>query len=144
MSFSTVFKNFGHAIASGAKYFEKAAVQAISVTSKIEKVEPIAEGIIGVLAGPGALKISDLAFHILGDVATSLQNINQDGLQVVAEKGLMINTDLATLQDVKTAIDTIKNLLAAQGATIQAPAGSYNVGPAVPVTTALPTPVSLP
>ena len=123
-TFKNTFKNFGHAIASGAKYLETAVVDVVKVSAKAETLAPEAEAVIGAVAGPQAAAFTDLGFHLLGDFATSLENINDEALQAVAEKGLVVNTDLATIQAVKQAVAVIKNVLHASGSPIPSVPGA--------------------
>lgn len=115
MSLASVFKSFGHAIASGAKYFEQGIVDAVKVAQKVETLEPQAVAVIAAVAGPQVASISDTAFRILGDFATALKNANDDTLQAIAEKGLLVKTDVTAIQDVKGLYQTIEKMLAARG-----------------------------
>lgn len=112
------FKNVGHMIAVGAKYFEKGVELFVVGAAKVQVAEPEVDLIVGALAGPQAAAIADLSFHALGDIAAALEHVNDDAIQAVAEKGLVINTDAQTLQDIKKLAAVIKGLFKAQGAAI--------------------------
>jgi hypothetical protein len=66
---SLSFKNLGHAIASGAKNFEKYAQEALGFLHVIQGAQPAVELVVKAVA-PQAAKFGDLAFHILGDGST--------------------------------------------------------------------------
>ena len=115
MSFASAFKNFGHAIASGAKYFEHAVVDAIKVTAKVSAIEPEAQAVITALVGPQAAALSDLGFHLIGDVGAALSKVNADAVSAAASNGVNVSLDVQTITDVKAAVAQIEALLAAKG-----------------------------
>lgn len=132
-TFKNAFKNFGHAIASGAKYLQTAVLDVVKVATKVETAAPEVEAVIGAIAGPQAEAFTDLGFHLLGDFANALQTVDNDALQAVSEKGLVVTTDLATIQAVKAAAAVIQNVINATGTAIPAPTPA----PAVPATPAV-------
>ena len=60
------FKNFGHAIAVGAKYFIQGLDEVVKGAAKIEGVAPEVDLLVGAVAGPQAAAISDLAGSPIG------------------------------------------------------------------------------
>lgn len=109
------FKNLGHAIAVGAKYLESAVVETVKVAQKVESLEPAAEAVIREIAGERAASFTDLAFHVFGDFVEALTTVNDDALQAIGERGLVVKTDVQVAKDVKAAADYIKKVLAAHG-----------------------------
>lgn len=109
------FKNLGHAIAVGAKYLEEAVIETVKVAQKVQSLEPAAEAVIREVVGDKAANASNLAFHILGDFAEALTTVNDDAIQAIAERGIVIKTDVQVAKDAKAAIDYIKKILAAHG-----------------------------
>lgn len=120
------FKNLGHAIAVGAKYLESVVVETVKVAQKVESLEPVAEAVIREVVGERAGNVTNIAFHVLGDFAEALTTVNDDALQLIAERGIVIKTDLQTAKDAKAAIDYIKKVLAAHGTP--APASPAQAG----------------
>jgi hypothetical protein len=115
MGLTSVFKNFGHAIAAGAKYFEVGVQDALKATAKVEKFAPEAELLIGALAGPQAATLADLGFHALGAIAQEIEKMNDLGVATAAEKGMNVMLDLATIQQVRSSVGVIKQVLVAKG-----------------------------
>ena len=131
MSLKKSFTSFGHAIAAGAKYLEEGVLDAIKVANKAQAVAPEVEAVVGAVAGPQAEQISDLAFHALGSVAESLQGVNTDALSAVAAKGVNVQLDVQTIQDIKTAAATIQKVLSLRGTPAPTPALASTVAVAV-------------
>lgn len=125
MGFTNVFKNFGHAIATAAKYTVTGIADVVKFANKAQAVEPGVELLIGALAGPQAAKISDLAFHALGDIATALEKVGGNLDQAQAAGGLNVQMDLATIQAIKDVLPVLKGVIAAVGGSVPpaAPAG---------------------
>lgn len=115
MSLVSSFKNVGHAIASGAKYFEHLVVDALKVASKVQQFEPQIDAVVGALAGPQAEAISSLSFHALGAVYQALDSANDSAVAAVAQNGVNVQLDAQAIQDIKKFGDLIKQLLAAKG-----------------------------
>lgn len=115
MSFTSVFKSFGHAIAAGAKYFEIGVKDAMKVAQKATVLEPEADLLLTAIAGPQAAKINDLACHVLGLVAEKLQPVGQDAVDAVAANGLNLQIDTQTVLDIKAVTALIEQLLSARG-----------------------------
>jgi len=122
MSLKTKFTSFGHAIASGAKYLEAGVLEALKLANKAEAVSPEIEAVVGALAGPQAEQLSDLAFHALGSIAEAAQTVNADATSDVAAKGLNVQMDIQTINDIKSAAATIQKVLALRGTPAPAPA----------------------
>lgn len=120
MAFNTVFKNFGHAIATAAKYTVTGIGDVVKFANKAQAVEPGVDLLVGALAGPAAVKISDLAFHALGSIAQALEPIGTDVTGQVAEKGLNVTLDLQTITDIKALIPTLKSIITAVGGVVPA------------------------
>jgi hypothetical protein len=124
MSLKSKFTSFGHAIAAGAKYLEAGVLDALKVANKVQTVAPEVEAVVGALAGPQAQQISDLAFHALGSIAEAAQTVNTDATGDVAAKGLNIQMDIQTINDIKSAAATIQKVLALRGTPAPAPAAA--------------------
>lgn len=120
MGFSTVFKNFGHAIATGAKYVATGIKDVILVANKAQAVAPEVELLAGALAGPIGSKAADLAFHVLGDVATALEKTGDDATQISTGSGLNIQLDTAIVNDIKALIPVLKGIITSVGGEIPA------------------------
>jgi hypothetical protein len=119
---SLSFKNLGHAIASGAKNFEKYAQEALGFLHVIQGAQPAVELVVKAVA-PQAAKFGDLAFHILGDVVHAVEKVEAAGSSAVAaaqSSGLNLQLDQATVAAVKEAAEAIKAVLQARGAAIPA------------------------
>lgn len=120
MSFISVlksdFKNFGHAIAAGAKYFEtKLVPEAVKVASKAAELQPEADLLLSAIAGPVAVKLNDTAMYVFGQVATALEPLGADQLAAVNANGLNLTLDTQVVADVKQFTALIKQLLASRG-----------------------------
>lgn len=120
MGFSNVFKNFGHAMATAAKYTVIGIKDVVLFANKSQAVAPEVELLIGALAGPVGAKMSDLAFHALGDLATAIEPLSGDIDATTAAKGLNVQLDLQTINDIKAAIPQLKAIIAAVGGKIPA------------------------
>lgn len=118
MGFTSAFKNFGHAIATGAKYFVTGVTDVVKVAGKAQVAAPELDLLVGALAGPQAAKISDLAFHALGDVASALEKVGNDVQSQQGTVGLNVALDLQAFNDIKAAVGVIKGLIAAHGAEV--------------------------
>lgn len=115
MALATTFRNFGHAIASGAKYFVDVLKDIVSVSQKAAAVAPQVEMIVGAIAGQKAKDISDIAFHVLGDVASALEKVGSNADSALLAKGINVTLDVATINAVKDAVGLIKTLLQGKG-----------------------------
>jgi hypothetical protein len=124
MSLKSKFTSFAHAIAAGAKYLEIGVLDAFKIANKVEAVSPEVEAVVGALAGPQAQQISDLAFHALGSIAEAAQTVNTDATSDVAAKGLNVQMDIQTINDIKSAAATIQKVLALRGTPAPAPAAA--------------------
>lgn len=120
MGFSNVFKSFGHAIASAAKYTVTGIKDVVLVANKAQAVAPGIDLLVGALAGPAAAKISDLAFHALGDVANAIEPLGNDLTADLAAKGLNVQLDLQTINDIKAILPVLKGIINATGGTLPA------------------------
>jgi len=132
MSLKTKFVSFAHAIAAGAKYFETGVLDGIKFANKAQAVSPEVEAVIGAVAGPQAAQISDLAFHALGSLAEAAQTVNTDAVGDVAAKGLNVQLDIQTINDIKSAAATIQTVLKLRGTPAPAPSPSLSPAPAAP------------
>jgi hypothetical protein len=117
MGFSLTFKNLGHYFASGAKYISVGIGDIIKVANKSQIVAPEVELLVGALAGPQAVKLTDLAFHVLGSAAAALAPVGADAAAQQTATGVNLMLDLQTVNDIKAAIVTIEAVLKAAGAT---------------------------
>ena len=112
------FKNFSHAIAVGAKYFVEGMDEFIKGAAKAEVAAPEVDLLVGALAGPQAAKISDLAFHALGDVAAAVSKVDVDTKAAQGTQGLSVTMDVQVIADIKAAAAVIAGLIKAKGGTI--------------------------
>lgn len=120
MGFTTIFKNFGHAVATAAKYTVTGIKDVVLFANKAQAVAPEVELLFGALAGPLGTKISDLAFHALGDLATAIEPLAGDIDATTAAKGLNVQMDVQTINDIKAAIPQLKAIIAAVGGKVPA------------------------
>lgn len=121
MGFSLNFKNLGHYFATGFKYIAIGVKDVVMVANKAQAVAPEVDLLVGALAGPVGAKVSDIAFHVLGDVAAALQNVGTDATAQTAAQGLNLQLDVQTVNDVKAAAAQIEAIIKAIGG--QKPAG---------------------
>jgi|SRR5579862_113791 len=110
------FKNVGHYFAVGFKYVATGLEDVISVANKAQVLAPEVDAVVTALGGPAAAKISDLAFHLLGDAAAAIAPLSADAQQELVAKGLNITLDAQFVADVKSAASQIEALLKAIGA----------------------------
>jgi ABC-type transporter Mla subunit MlaD len=108
MSFTSVFNNFGHAIASTVKAFVGFANDAQKVLANVE-ADAVSVASMLNLINPKAGKYADTAYHILGDVATAIEKA---GIAASAE-GLNVPMDLATFEAIKAIIVDVKAMIGA-------------------------------
>lgn len=122
MSFSTVFKNFGHAIATAGKYIAIGVKDVVLVANKSQAVAPEVELLVGALAGPIGVKASDIAFHLLGDVANALDagHVATDATAVAGSTGLSLQLDTQLVLDIKALIPVLAGIVKATGGTVPA------------------------
>lgn len=118
MGFSTVFKNFGHAIATGAKYVAIGIKDVIMVANKSQAIAPEVEALAGALAGPLGVKVSDMAFHVLGDVAAALQKLGDDTTTLSTSTNLNLVLDTAIVNDIKLLIPTLTAIIKSVGGVV--------------------------
>lgn len=122
MGLVSSFKSYGHAIAAGSKYFATHLVpEAFKIASKVQAIQPEADAILGLIAGPQAVAINDIACNILGEVANALALLSQDQLAAVQSNGLNLKLDQSVVQDVKSFALLVENLLKARGTTPPSP-----------------------
>lgn len=128
MSFSSAisggFKNFGHAIATGAKYIAIGLKDVVLVANKAQAVAPEVDLLVGALAGPIGAKASDIAFHLLGDVANALSSspVGSDAAAVAGSSGLNLQLDAALVADIKALVPVLTAIIKATGGTVPTPA----------------------
>lgn len=120
MSFNTVFRNFGHAIATAAKYTATGIKDVVLFANKAQVVAPEVELLAGALAGPLGTQVSTLAFHALGDVATAIEPLGDDITADVAAKGLNVTMDTKTVNDIKAILPVLKGIIQAVGGKVPA------------------------
>jgi hypothetical protein len=118
---ATGFKNFGHAIATAAKYTAVGLKDVLKVAAKAEVIEPEVELVVGALVGPLGEKVTSLAFHALGDIANALEPLAADATTLAASDGLNVKLDLQTINDIKALVPQLKAIIAAVGGTVPAP-----------------------
>lgn len=116
MGFTTAFKNVGHYFAVGFKYVAIGIKDVVLVANKAQVVAPEVDLLVGALAGPLGVKISDLAFHVLGSTAAALANVGADAEAQAATNGLNLTLDAQTVNDIKAAAVTIEAIFKALGA----------------------------
>lgn len=123
MGLVSVFKSFAHAIAAGSKYFAtKLVPEAVKVASKAQELQPEADILLTLLAGPHAAAINDLACNVLGEVANVLVPLSQDQAAAVQSSGINLKLDAQVVADVKQFSALIQQILAARGTPAPAPA----------------------
>lgn len=122
MGFSTVFKNFGHAIATAGKYISIGVKDVILVANKSQAIAPEVELLVGALAGPVGTKAADIAFHLLGNVAAALSgsNVAADATAVAGSTGVSLQLDAALAQDIKALIPVLTGIIKATGGSVPA------------------------
>lgn len=119
MGFKTVFKNFGHAIAIGAKYIAIGVKDVVLVANKAQAVAPEVELLVGALAGPIGVKATDIAFHLLGDVANALAKTGADAGAVADDAtGINLQLDTALVNDIKALVPVLAAIIKATGGQI--------------------------
>ena len=126
-AFKNGFANFGHAIATVAKYTAIGLKDVLLVANKAQVIEPEVALVVGALAGPVGANLTNLAFHALGDVATALEPISADATAQVSAQGLNVQMDIQTINDIKAVVPQLKAILAALGGKLPP------VTPAAPV-----------
>ncbi len=116
MSLKSEFKNFAHAVASGAKWFADSLVpDAVKVAAKAQALEPEADALLTALAGPQAAAVGDLAFHAFGAIAEKLKPLSGDALAAVSANGINLVLDTQVVNDIKSYSELIEKLLASRG-----------------------------
>ena len=115
MAFSLNFKNLGHYFATGAKYVATGVKDIVTFANKAQAVAPEVDLLVGALAGPQAAKISDLAFHVLGDVAAAVTQVGADAAAQQAAQGVNLQLDIQTVNDIKAAAQVIDGIIKAVG-----------------------------
>lgn len=120
MGFSTIFKNFGHAIATAGKYIATGVKDVILVANKSQAVAPEVELLVGALAGPVGSKAADIAFHLLGDVANALDagHVSTDANAVAGSTGLNLQLDTQLVLDIKALIPVLAGIIKATGGSV--------------------------
>ncbi len=88
------------------------------VANKAQVIEPEVALVVGALAGPVGDKITNLAFHALGDIAHALEPISADAAGQVSAQGLNVQLDVQTIKDIKTIVPQLKAIIAALGGTL--------------------------
>lgn len=116
MAFSLSFKNLGHYFATGAKYIAIGIADVVKFVAKAEKIAPEVDALIGAIAGPAAAKISDLAFHVLGDVAAQIDKLSLDSQTLATQGPVNLTFDAQVVNDVKAVAKEIEQILKAVGA----------------------------
>lgn len=121
MSFSSTFKNIPHFFATGFKYVAIGVKDVVLFANKAQAVAPEVDLLVGALAGPAGARISDLAFHALGSVATALEPIGNDAVAISTAQTQLsaagIQLDVQAILDIKAAAAQIKAVYAALGIT---------------------------
>ena len=117
MGFTTSFKNLGHYFAVGAKYVSVGLSDVLKFANKAQAVAPEVDALVGALAGPQAAGLSDLAFRTLGNVAAALDGVQGDVSQLASNGVVNVPLDVQSVNDIKTAAQTIDQIFKAIGAT---------------------------
>lgn len=124
MSFTSAFKNLGHYFAFGAKALSTGIKDVVLFANKAQAVAPEVDLLVGALAGPAAVRISDLGFHALGSLAAALEPVGNDAASIASSQVQLsaagIQLDVQAILDIKAASQQIKAIYAALG--IQRPA----------------------
>lgn len=115
MSFTSVFKNVGHYFAVGSKYVATGVADVIKFANKAQPLEPEVDALVGAIAGPLGVKISDLAFHTLGSVAAALTSVGTDAAAQASTGGVNIQLDTQTILDIKAAATQLEAIFKALG-----------------------------
>jgi hypothetical protein len=115
-SLKSGFKNVGHYFASGFKAVTVGLEDVLKIAGKAQMLEPEVDAVVTALAGPAAGKISDLAFHLLGDAAAAITPVASDAEQQLIAKGLNLPLDAQFIADIKAAAAQIEQILKAIGA----------------------------
>lgn len=117
MAFNTVFKNAGHWFASGFKYVAIGIKDVVLFANKAQAVAPEVDALVGALAGPAAVRLSDLGFHALGSLAVALEPIGTDATSISNAQSQLssagIQLDTQAILDIKAASLQIKAVFAA-------------------------------
>jgi hypothetical protein len=113
LSIGSIFKNFGHAIATVAKYTATGIEDLIKVANKAQAIEPEVALVVGALAGPLAQQVTDLSFHALGSIAQALEGVGTDASAQVAAQGLNVPLDVQTINDIRAVLPQLKAILTA-------------------------------
>lgn len=125
MAFSiSGFKNVGHFLATGFKYVAIGIKDVVLFANKAQAVAPEVDMLVGALAGPAAVRISDLGFHALGSLAAALEPVGNDATSISTAQSQFnaagIQLDTQAILDIKAAALQIKAIYAALG--VQKPA----------------------
>lgn len=124
MSFKTVFTNTGHYFASGFRYLSIGIKDVVLYANKAQAVAPEVDMLVAALAGPAAVRLSDLGFHALGSLAAALEPVGIDAASIAASQTQLSATgivlDTQAILDIKAASAQIKAIYAALG--VQKPA----------------------
>jgi hypothetical protein len=119
MSFASTiekgFKSIPHFLAVGFKYVALGVGDVVKVANKAQALEPEVDAVVAALAGPQAAAISDLAFHVLGDVAAALTAVGTDAATGAATTTVNLSFDAQFVNDVKTAALQIEKIFQALG-----------------------------
>lgn len=114
------FKNFGHAIAVAAKGVSVGIKDVALVANKAQVLEPEVDLLVAALAGPLGVKVSDTAFHLLGDVAEALTKTGAAATDVAGSTGLNLTLDAALVETIKELIPVLEGIAKTGGATVPA------------------------
>lgn len=117
MGFSLNFKNVGHFFATGFKYVATGVKDIVTVANKAQVVQPEVDALVGALAGPAGVVISDLAFRVLGETASALTAVGVDANAQVSAQGVNLVLDAQTVNDIKSAALQIEKILLSVGGT---------------------------
>lgn len=116
-SISAGFKNVGHFFAKAAKAVSTGVADVVKFANKAQPLEPEVDALVGAIAGPIGVQISDLAFHTLGSVAAALEPVGVDAAAQASAAGVSISLDTQTILDIKAAAAQLEAIFKVLGAT---------------------------
>lgn len=126
MSFKTAlkdgFKNFGHALAVAAKGISIGVKDVLIVANKAQAIEPEVILLATALAGPVGAKVTDIGFHLLGDVANALSKTGSDAQAVSDTNAVNLTLDAQLVNDIKELIPVLTAIAKSGGQVVPPPA----------------------
>ena len=125
MSFASAigkgFKNFGHAIATGAKYIAIGTSDVAKAAAKVQVLTPELELLAGALGGPLGAKIVDIGANLIGHVAEATKKTGDDAVAVGSTTGFNLVLDAQLINDIKALVPTLEAIVKSGGGIVPAP-----------------------